>query len=524
MHPASRYSYYYSSVGVTPEYQAYIDYLTANAITTPSAAVQTATNALIAGLKTDGLWDDFVQFNLLAFGSLQTATVNLSDPDSLRFTEVGTSPVFTEGQGSKSAGAGSCFNTQGAVNEYVGIESDFTVIIDVNESGTPSSTDRIFGSNITANTAQRLQLNSNTRFTYGTTVAFANPTDCRGVYILTHTGANSVIYKDVVKFSSANTPIEPTLSNKILLLAYNTSTTSGVTVGTNPFTKNVMLYARASRRFTDAKVLLFTNRYETFKQAVITNVNDWFVRAAGGAYGTETGVDFDNAFDGDVDVNWLGILPGDTLYACDTLNETLTVEVSRITIDGAYPSHPCTIDGDDTRTRCIFVNGLSYVTIKNITAIDATTDCISFFGPGYGNVCNDCTVSGSGNQGFQNEGSGEKIYVTYNRVIGYDNVDDGMSLHAGAIVTVNTAEFYNNGQGVHAIGDAIGVFNDVTIHDNSLNNIRAEGTVDFTFNRGIFYNGTIVNVSSVPIKLNDCDLGNCTLTGTFIIDGVEQTF
>lgn len=514
-----------SGVSYNPTYKTYLDFLDAQAIAKPTTLESSHINTFINGLDSLGLLARMKTGYLHGFGASQTGTVNIKDPSTFRKTAQGTEPTYTNKLGTKSAGAGSCWNTQYAANQYAGIETDLTTIIDINEGGTTSTTQRVYGVVISGNNAQRHQLNTASRFMYsGAGQNFTN-IDSRGLYIFTYDGTNSVIYKDKIKQSVVSTPIAPTNASKALLLASNASTTlaGGITVD-GSFARNIMGFFRFDR-FTDADAEAFSDLYETLKQAISYTSNDWFVRAVGGSYGTETGEDFTNAFDGDAGINWSVVLPSNILYLCDTLNETVTVDVGRITVDGGFPSHPCTIDGDDTRDRCIMVSGMSYVTVKNITAIDALIDCIGFYGPGQSIVCEDCIVSGSGNQGFQNEGNVPyTLSVTYNRVTSSDNVDDGMSQHAGSIVEGNTGELYNNAQGIHAIGNAIGVYNDFNIHDNATNNVRAESTADLTFNDCTFNNGNLTNTSSVPIKLNNCDLGNCTLSGDFIIDGVPQTF
>lgn len=512
-----------SSGGLDPDYQAVLDLAEDETITTPTDPQNNIVSDFIAAIKNTTLWAKRQTANIYGIGSFEFGTLNLFGPETYRHTAVGTQPTYTALQGIKSAGAGSCINTEKPVNEYAGIESDLTVVVDVFDAGASLTTDRLMGSVLSSNTAQRLQLNTGSRSAYNAVTSNFVNTDTRGLYFLRCDGANNIIIKDKVKQTIAAAAVAPIIGNYILLLAYNIHTTGGVTVSGTTFLKNVIGYF-AFDALTDEEAAIFADLWETSKIGIFYTSQDWFVRAAGGAYGTEDGTSFENAFDGDVDVDWLQIHMGHRLFVCDTLNEQLTVDTGRVTIDGGFPDHPCTINGGDARTNCILVNGISYVTIRNFILIDATTQCLGLFGPASGILAEDIECSGSGNQGVQMEGNSLKLHTILNRIISHDNTDDGFSQHGGSVNEGNDLEAYNNGQGIHAISDAIGVYNRANVHDNSVHNVRADTNADLTFNDSTFNNGIISNTSSIPIKLNNCDLGNCTLSGDFIIDGVPQTF
>ncbi len=86
--------------------------------------------------------------------------------------------------------------------------------------------------------------------------------------------------------------------------------------------------------------------------------SDWFVRPAGGSYGTEDGTSYANAWDGLMNVNWADISAGDTLYLCGAHINTYNsgelgtdyyftpgatgTEADPITIKG-YPGDPAII-------------------------------------------------------------------------------------------------------------------------------------------------------------------------------------
>nr|NIM03587.1 hypothetical protein [bacterium]NIN92818.1 hypothetical protein [bacterium]NIO18773.1 hypothetical protein [bacterium]NIO73854.1 hypothetical protein [bacterium] len=76
---------------------------------------------------------------------------------------------------------------------------------------------------------------------------------------------------------------------------------------------------------------------------------DWFVRPAGGNYGTEDGTSYENAWDGLKSVVWGpgGIEAGDTLYICGTFsqNSEALVELLGVRADGTA-GQPITIRGD----------------------------------------------------------------------------------------------------------------------------------------------------------------------------------
>ena len=85
---------------------------------------------------------------------------------------------------------------------------------------------------------------------------------------------------------------------------------------------------------------------------------DWYVRPAGGNYGSENGTSYANAWDGLKNVKWGtgGVQPGDTLYVCglhlaDSFQaQSISVisgtgENARVTIRGDYPGDPGVVWG-----------------------------------------------------------------------------------------------------------------------------------------------------------------------------------
>lgn len=91
---------------------------------------------------------------------------------------------------------------------------------------------------------------------------------------------------------------------------------------------------------------------------------DWYVRPAGGSYGTENGVDYANAWDGLTNVVWgsNGVTAGDSLYVCglhlhtvssgnyidtqaDIVPASGSSDSARVTIRGDCPADPGTVWG-----------------------------------------------------------------------------------------------------------------------------------------------------------------------------------
>jgi hypothetical protein len=510
-----------SSVGVTPEYQALIAYADANGITKPSSQELSAYSTFLNGLDAAGLLSRMKTGNIYGFGSIEFGTLNIKNPNTFRHIVVGTTPTFTQGQGVKSAGAGSCLNTQFAANEYAGIESDLTTIIDINEGGSTSATERVYGAVITGNTAQRIQLNTASRFMYvGAATNFTNA-DSRGTYIMTYDGVNSVLYKDRGKFSSATTPIAPTNASKTLLLAFNTSTTLGgaVTVG-GSFTRNVMCLFRFDR-FSDADASAFYTLWEAFKQSVAYSTSVFYVRPAGTTYGTGSGTSYENAWAGFSSIVNTSLLPGSTLYICGTHLETLTVGANGVTYRGDYPGDAGVIDGENTRNRCIYNEGYSYNTFRSLTITDATTDCLGIYNNSQSINVISVTATSSGNQAYQNEGTSSGLVrgpsVTYTNSSGSGCGDDGMSLHGVAYVIANSCTFENNVEGANGINTGILICNDCVFINNSTDNVKPDGSCDFTMNNCSFTDGLVVGNSTVPLKLNNCTFNNAATSGNVTI-------
>jgi hypothetical protein len=111
-------------------------------------------------------------------------------------------------------------------------------------------------------------------------------------------------------------------------------------------------------------VVLFIIIFSQYLCPVFLFAKDWYVRPSGGTYGTESGVSYDNAWNGLLNVMWgkNGVKPGDSLYVCgihvhDVKKSSYIAtqakihiisgkdESRRITLRGDYPGDPGIIWG-----------------------------------------------------------------------------------------------------------------------------------------------------------------------------------
>ena len=107
-----------------PEYQAILDYATAQGFTKPSAAQQSEQNSLVAALIDAGIWDKLdVFYNFLTDGSADFAKINWRNPGTYQCLSVGATP-FTTNDGFKSGGAAQYLNTQAAFSSLANFKQD----------------------------------------------------------------------------------------------------------------------------------------------------------------------------------------------------------------------------------------------------------------------------------------------------------------------------------------------------------------------------------------------------------------
>jgi len=138
--------------------------------------------------------------------------------------------------------------------------------------------------------------------------------------------------------------------------------------------------------------------------------NVWYVRPDEGAYGTEDGSSYANAWDGFSNINWTTLADDNDntqLFVAGTHYELLTIGQSGesgqpITII-SYPSDPGIIDGGLTRYECIHSDYKSYITIDGLTVQNAIAGAAKgtiFFARGNNVIIQNCTVYIPANKGI----------------------------------------------------------------------------------------------------------------------------
>ena len=247
-------------------------------ITKPSAPVINSVNELVIGLKTNGLWSRGKTLNIYGFGAVNTGVVNIFSPLTYQHTFPAGNPDFLEGSGIKSNNTTTYVNTQYAINEYVGIETDLTTIIYISESSTASSSTKIgFGSRALAAGATPdyrfiplATAGTGSRSHYGTADTFLN-SNMKGLYIETYKSGNSVLYKDWngvtgVRDVQAVVPIVPDISNKVFFLARNGNGAGGSTPSS--FMPHYCVLLARFDSFSDSDATTFKTLWDAFRVGV----------------------------------------------------------------------------------------------------------------------------------------------------------------------------------------------------------------------------------------------------------------
>lgn len=254
-----------------PDVRAWLNRGTALGYTLPSSTVQNALSDFIKSLKTNGLFTRMKTGYIMHAGSSQMGTLNLKNPLTYQTTLV-NSPTFSEGNGMKSNGTTSYIDQPFKSNEFVGIQSNLTVINYVSESN--NTTTGISTNGFLTKAGQYFALNplhtttEGRYFHYGPSpwLPFSN-TNHKGLYIGTHSSPNTSIYKDGIKTTAAQTPEAPTNSINRLILAYNDSATDGAIAPANFYTAFVSVDFLFDS-FTDADESNFRTAFNTYKTAV----------------------------------------------------------------------------------------------------------------------------------------------------------------------------------------------------------------------------------------------------------------
>lgn len=240
----------------------------------------------------------------------------------------------------------------------------------------------------------------------------------------------------------------------------------------------------------------------------------YFVRPAGTTYGDGSGTSYANAWSGFSSINW-SLLENKNLNICGTFNESLIVQSDNVIIVGNNPLGAGIIDGQSARI-CLTIDGYDNITINTLTLNNGlVSNALNKLTTG--TIYTDCIFDTSTNQTTQHEGNSlsDLIEVTYNNCTFKNGADDGVSLHGNNTnVTINNCTFENNSQGVNAINASICVINDSNFLNNTTD-IQPDSDSDFTANRCTFRNVLYAN-SSVPLKLNNCNIISGTTTVTIL--------
>lgn len=261
-----------SSPNFINEYQAVLEAASGLGFTTPSSSQNVAMNILLRNLDSSGYLDIMETGNVYRFGSLNFGTINLKNPATFRNTTSGNL-TFTNGVGVKSTGG--YINTQYSVNQRVGIENSFTVIIYISGNSTAVDSKIAYGSRCISNvSATRKQLMPQITSGFGQRAGYAAAdnfinTNHKGLYIIVGNGSSVITYKDYdgisgVKDIQVITPSTPNISNKEYLLAVNNSTTSGDTPASF-YENDVMSLFRFTDPFTDADAVAFKVLWDDFR-------------------------------------------------------------------------------------------------------------------------------------------------------------------------------------------------------------------------------------------------------------------
>lgn len=251
-------------------YQAWLTQIVADGGTEPSPSVKTAQNALIRDLDAAGFMSRMKWGYFLHAGDKTTCRRNIKAPSSFRMTEVNT-VTFLEGNGCKSDGT-SYFNTTYPANAYAGIESDITVALYVAESSTASN-GQPYGVRGDASATSLHYLSpgvggsAGQRLHYVGTATTFSSANHKALYIHTHDGTNSNVYRDGVKDSDAQTPVAPTITAPYFILCRNNSGINGGSTPTGYYTLYVS-YVFAFDRFSDSDESTLRGLLNTYKTAV----------------------------------------------------------------------------------------------------------------------------------------------------------------------------------------------------------------------------------------------------------------
>lgn len=164
----------------------------------------------------------------------------------------------------------------------------------------------------------------------------------------------------------------------------------------------------------------------------------YFVRPLGGNYGREDGSDYDNAWDGFANIDFISLasnLPA-IFYVCGTHTAQLTVkaggagEKTRLTIRGDYTGDLALLDGGDSVKYGIYVEDYDYVTIANFKIKDYSRGGIGFRLHADHGLIQDCSIDSCGKWG---------IYAAHvNNLVIQDNTCTNSQIEHGIYLANNS--------------------------------------------------------------------------------------
>lgn len=211
----------------------------------------------------------------------------------------------------------------------------------------------------------------------------------------------------------------------------------------------------------------------------------FYVRPAGGSYGSEDGSSYANAFDGFADINWAALAGNNTLFVAGTHFQQLSVGASgtdtnnRLYIksctiaNGASTDNPGIINGVSAGTTgAVDMHGRNYVTIDGLTITNTTGTeghgilITAGTGTALGVTIRNCNINGNSGDGIYVDGAASPRDVD-NLIIEFNDIKNndmcgyfGERIKTSCIIRYNY--FYANGQSTDPLrcapGDTGGSF------------------------------------------------------------------
>lgn len=260
-------------VRLSDELIAWMDQVTADGGTLPPTSTTSAINRLLnTPLETGSFLSRMKTGYFFHFGDSLTWRRNIKNPATYRLTINGTL-TFTNGKGVKSQGSGSFIVQPFKTDEYVGIESDLTVIQYVSEDSTT------FGNFTSHGVRKRSDINSTLSLhpfltsvagqvnNHSVTPIPSLGTSHKGLYIHLNNGTHSIIWRDGVKTMTEQIPDVPNLSNDRAILANNNRASNGAALGATTYTVAPLAFDFLFDRFSDADALAAINALNRYRLA-----------------------------------------------------------------------------------------------------------------------------------------------------------------------------------------------------------------------------------------------------------------